>query len=149
MWPNIFNGFATALIFVPLTTLTMGTLRNDQMGNATGIFNLMRNLGGGIGIATVTTLLSRRAQTHQAMMIGNLTPYDPAYQHWTANVSAHLGTTPTDPHTLGLLYKEVLRQANLWAYIDNFRLLAFMCLLCIPWVIFFKRSRRTASAMAH
>ena len=150
MWPNIFNGFATALIFVPLTTLTMGTLANDQMGNATGIFNLMRNLGGGIGIAMVTTLLARRAQVHQAAMVGHLTPYNPAYQSWMATLSKPFGAGPdASQHASGLLYGELLRQANLWAYVDNFRLLAFLCVLCIPFVMIFKRAKGRGPAMAH
>lgn len=60
------NGIAISFIFVPLTTSAMGHLRQEQVGNATGVYNLMRNLGGSIGIALVTTLLARRAETHQA-----------------------------------------------------------------------------------
>ncbi len=81
IWPSVLNGVAISFIFVPLTTSTMGHLRQDQMGNATGIFNLMRNLGGSFGIAMVTTLLARRAQVHQAIMVAHMTPYDPAYKH--------------------------------------------------------------------
>jgi len=50
-WPNAINGFAAGFIFVPLTTLAMGTLRKREMGNATGVYNVMRNIGGSIGIA--------------------------------------------------------------------------------------------------
>jgi DHA2 family multidrug resistance protein len=150
MWPNIFNGFSTALIFVPLTTLTMGTLANDQMGNATGIFNLMRNLGGGVGIATVTTLLARRAQVHQNIMVGHLTPYNPAYQSWMANVMSKFGGGPgASLHASGVLYNELLRQAQLWAYVDNFRLLAFLSVLCIPFVLLFKRTKARGAVLAH
>ena len=67
IWPNIINGFSTALVFVPMTTLAMGTLKNEQMGNATGIFNLMRNLGGGVGIATVTRCYRGGSQTHHGL----------------------------------------------------------------------------------
>jgi DHA2 family multidrug resistance protein len=153
-WPNVINGFGTALIFVPLTTITMGTLRQEQMGNATGIFNLMRNLGGGIGIAMVTTLLARRAQTHQAMMVGHLTPYDPAYQEWMAKVGGHIGggsgSAAGQLTAHGVLYNELLRQANLWAYVDAFRLLAFLCLLCIPTLLLFRRARsKGGAAMTH
>ncbi|HEY1684957.1 MAG TPA: DHA2 family efflux MFS transporter permease subunit [Tepidisphaeraceae bacterium] len=150
MWPNIFNGFATALIFVPLTTLTMGTLANDQMGNATGIFNLMRNLGGGIGIAMVTTLLARRAQVHQAIMVGHLTPYNPAYQSAITALSKPFGSSPDAfQHASGLLYMSLLRQADLWAYVDNFRLLALLCVCCLPFVMLFKRTKGRGAAMAH
>src|SRR5205807_4459693 len=79
MWniilPSMLNGVAISFIFVPLTTSTMGHLRQEQMGNATGLFNLMRNLGGSFGIALVSTWLVRRAQVHQAIMIAHLTPF--------------------------------------------------------------------------
>jgi DHA2 family multidrug resistance protein len=150
-WPNVFNGFGTALIFVPLTTLTMGTLRNEQIGNATGIFNLMRNLGGSVGISMMTTLLARRAQAHQALMVGHLTPYSPEYQQALAALTARLGYTPgSSLQAQGLIYAELLRQANLWAYIDNFRLMAFFCLCCIPFVLLFKRAKPASGpALAH
>jgi DHA2 family multidrug resistance protein len=154
MWPNIFNGFATSLIFVPLTTMTMGTLSNEQMGNATGIFNLMRNLGGSVGIAGVTTLLSRRAQVHQAMMVGHLTPYDPAYQNWINTVSSGLGASVVPGRDAvaqahGVLYAELVRQARLWSYVDCFRLLAGLTLLCVPVALVFRRPRRKGPAVAH
>ena len=73
-------GFGTGFIFVPLTTLSVGTLRNDQIGSATGIQNLMRNVGGSVGISWVSTMLARYAQAHQAFMVGHVSPLDPAYQ---------------------------------------------------------------------
>ncbi len=61
--PNILNGFAMGFVFVPLTTVTLSRLRKQEMGNATGIYNLMRNIGGSVGIATVTTMLVRLADS--------------------------------------------------------------------------------------
>src|SRR4029077_4387486 len=85
IWPSVLNGIAISFIFVPLTTSTMGHLRQDQMGNASGIYNLMRNLGGSFGIALVGTFLDRRAQIHQALMVAHMTPYDTAYrEQWAA-----------------------------------------------------------------
>jgi len=72
IWPSVVNGIAISFIFVPLTTATMSQLAQQQLGNATGLYNLMRNLGGSIGIAFVTTMLARGAQTHQALMVGHL-----------------------------------------------------------------------------
>ncbi len=79
IWPSVVNGIAISFIFVPLTTATMSQLGQAQIGNASGLYNLMRNLGGSIGIAFVTTMLARGAQTHQALMVGHLTPTDPAF----------------------------------------------------------------------
>ena len=66
MWPNVLSGLAMGFIFVPLTVTAMGGLPNEQMGNAAGVYNLMRNIGGSIGIAMATTLVARGTQAHQA-----------------------------------------------------------------------------------
>ena len=79
IWPTVLNGVAISFIFVPLTTATMSQLSQRQIGSATGLYNLMLNIGGSIGIAFVTTLVARGAQAHQALMVGHLTPTDPAF----------------------------------------------------------------------
>src|SRR5437899_9222618 len=61
-WPQFFQGLTMGLIFVPLTTVTMNLIAREEMGNATSIFNLMRNMGGSVGIAAIATMLSRRTQ---------------------------------------------------------------------------------------
>ncbi len=81
-WPNVISGLAMGFVFVPVTTACMANLPNEQMGNATGIFNLMRNIGGSFGISLATTLVARGAQAHQAMMVGHLSPYDPHFQQY-------------------------------------------------------------------
>ncbi|MDB5172382.1 MAG: Drug resistance transporter EmrB/QacA subfamily [Phycisphaerales bacterium] len=147
-WPNILNGLGTAFVFVPLTTLTMGTLRNEQMGNATGIFNLLRNLGGGVGISTVTAMLTRRAQAHQFYSVSHLTPFDPAYHHFlqsaTGAFGAHSGPITGAGQATGQLYAVLLQQAQLWAYVDMFRLMAVLCFICLPGVLLFRRARAHA-----
>ena len=91
VWPMVISGFAMGFIFVPLTTMAMGTLPNEQMGNASGVYNLMRNTGGSIGIAAVTTFLSRGAQVHQAAMSAHITPYDPSFRQWAGRVGGAMG----------------------------------------------------------
>ena len=59
-WPNFFNGFGGGFVFVPLTTLAMGRLRKQEIGNAAGIYNLVRNIGGSIGISALTAFLVAR-----------------------------------------------------------------------------------------
>jgi DHA2 family multidrug resistance protein len=151
--PNIINGFSTALVFVPLTTLTMGTLKNEQMGNAAGIFNLMRNLGGGIGIALVTTLLSRGAQAHQAAMSPHVSLTDPAFveRHaaLTHALTQEVGRQGAAAAANGILYGQLLRQAQLAAYIDNFRLLAVLCVGCLPFLLLFKRAKAKGPISVH
>ena len=153
IWPSVLNGVAISFIFVPLTTATMGYLRQDQMGYATGIFNLMRNLGGSFGISMVTTLLARRAQTHQAMMVAHLTPYDPAYRHSLAlaqqALTAGSGSYQAHQQAVGMVYHSLLQQASLWAFVEDFRLFGVLCLACLPLVMLFRRVKRGAAVAAH
>jgi MFS transporter, DHA2 family, multidrug resistance protein len=150
VWPNIINGLASGFIFVPLSTMAMGTLSNEQMGNAAGLFNLMRNTGGSIGIAAVTTLLSRGAQVHQAMIASHLTPYDPAFRQRLEHIQHSVGTSggTVSPQALALVYGVVGKQSMLLSFMDDFRLLAFLCLLCVPVALLFKRVRAKGGPVA-
>ena len=146
--PSVLNGIAISFIFTPLTTAAMGYLRQDQMANATGIYNLMRNLGGSFGIALVSTIIVRRAQVHQALMVGHLTPFDPVYVERLAAATKALtpqsGPVLAQMQAHGLIYNTLLSQSSLWAFVENFRLFGFLCLLCLPLVLLFKRVKRGA-----
>jgi DHA2 family multidrug resistance protein len=153
VWPQILSGLAIGFVFVPLTVMATGTLTNEQIGNATGIFNLMRNIGGSFGIAAVTTMLARGAQVHQAAMVHNLTPYDPVYQQrlhdMTSAFAARGNPMTAAQQAYDALYQSLVTQATLLAYIDNFRVLAFLCVICVPAALLFKKVRagRAAPAM--
>ena len=148
VWAAVLNGMSTGMIFVPLSLMTMGRLRNEQMGNAAGLYTLMRNLGGSVGIAIATTLLARSAQAHQAVLASHLTPYDPAYEQARQSLERYL-TTHTDPVTasrqaLGVLYKLLVQQATLLAFLDVFRLISLLALVCVPTAFLFARVRARA-----
>jgi DHA2 family multidrug resistance protein len=145
--PNLINGFAGGFIFVPLTTMTMGRLRREEVGNAAGIYNLMRNIGGSIGIATVTTFLVRGSQVHQSYLVANVTAKNPAMTGLLQGLQAQLCTRGFDAYTahqkaLGMLYGLLQQQASLLSYADNFRLLGLLSLLCIPLALLFRRVQR-------
>jgi len=145
VWPNIMNGFAGGFIFVPLTTMTMGRLRKEQIGNAAGIYNLMRNIGGSIGIASVTTMLVRGSQIHQNYLVAHLTQSNPDTLQAVEGLQAQLhleGASLYNAHlqSLGALYRSVQQQAAVLSYADNFRFMGFLMVLCIPLVLLFQRS---------
>jgi DHA2 family multidrug resistance protein len=152
IWPSVLNGIAISFIFVALTTSTMGHLRQDQMGNAAGIYNLMRNIGGSFGIGGVTTIVARRAQVHQALMVGHMTPYDAAYTHQLAAaqhaLTASSGSWLAHQRAVGMLYNTLLTQSSLWAFVENFRLFGVLCLVCLPLVLLFKRVQRGQKPIA-
>ena len=91
-WPNFIQGMGMALTMVPLMTVAMATIRNEQMGNATGLFALARNLAGSIGIAVAIAMVSRGALRHQAYLTAHLTPYDLPYQN-----AVQVGQVASDP----------------------------------------------------
>jgi DHA2 family multidrug resistance protein len=145
IYPMIISGFAMGFVFVPLTTMAMATLPQEQIGNASGIYNLMRNTGGSIGIAIMTTLLARNAQVHQAVLTTHTSEYDPAFQAAFQQIKTTLMAT-MDPasatqQAYATMYGMVVRQAAVLSYIDNFRLLAILCMLCVPAAFLFKRVR--------
>jgi DHA2 family multidrug resistance protein len=145
--PNVLNGFSGGLIFVPMTTMAMGRLRKQEIGNASGIYNLMRNIGGSIGISSVTTMLVRGSQTHQNFLAANITAGNSGVGAMLQGMQAKLSLSGADTYTahqkaLGALYQNMQRQASLLAYIDNFRWLGYLALLCVPIVLLFHGARR-------
>ena len=143
IWPSIVNGIAISFIFVPLTTATMSQLAQQQLGNATGLYNLMRNLGGSIGIAFVTTMLARGAQVHQALMVGHLAPDNPAFRQQfdsAKHLLAHHGDSATaSRQAYNAVYSLLDQQAHLLAFVDNFFIFGAMAVLTMPLIFLFKR----------
>ena len=145
LWPNIINGLALGFIFVPLTTSAMGLLRNEEIANATGIYNLVRNIGAAAGIAMMTTFLARGAQVHQNVMVAHMTPYDPAYQQQLHTIQSGLtpysGAYEAAQQAQAVMGMQLTRQATLWAYVDDFRLLALMATACLPGLLLLRKLR--------
>ena len=105
-------------------SLSMATLSNVKIGNASGVFNLSRNLGGSIGISISTTYFTRLAQFYQAQMIGNLSPMTPIYQQRLAGFTSALtplsGAPQAAQQAQGLLYSTVLQQSLYQAFTSVF-----------------------------
>ena len=146
IFPTVLNGVAISFIFVPLTTATMSQLKQREIGSGTGLYNLMLNIGGSIGIALVTTLVARGAQAHQALMVGHLTPTDPVFTQRLA-AAQHALAQQTDPVTAShqayaLIYGTLNAQSHLWAFVDTFRMFGLMVLCCLPLILLFKRVKR-------
>src|SRR5207253_5007367 len=143
--PLIIQGSAMGLLFVPLTTITNDSIPKEQMGNATSLFNLMRNIGASIGIASVTTISSRHAQVHVNTLGANVTPYNPLAQTMMAQMKAAFmargmdAATATKQAAAGL-FGMVQQQAAMMGYIDVFFLLAIMFAACLPLILLMKKA---------
>ncbi len=148
---NILAGFGTGCLFVPLTTLSVGTLHNEQIGNAVGLQNLIRNIGGSIGLSLVSTFEQRLAQVHQSLLIGHLSPLNLEFQQKLAVARGIFAQrfNPSDAlaHAQGLLYNTLLQQSSYWAFMDLFFAVACACVLCVLGIAFYEKPR-TVHAMA-
>lgn len=141
-WPRVILGFGMGMFFVPLTTATFAHIPKPQMGNATGIYNLLRNLGGSFGVAFATTILTQRAQVHQLFLVENITPFDPEFQSRFVQLfkwlSVYRPEMASPQGVLALIYQEVQRQANMLAFNDAFWVLSWVAGGLVPVVILFK-----------
>ena len=129
--PRVIQGFALGFIFVPLSTLTLATIRRDKLVNATSAYNVLRNLGGSVGIALATTVLAQRSQLHQQNLVSHVTVWDPATQErlarWTSHFLAHGSDAFTaQRQAVAMLYQDAVGQAQVLAYADDFWLLAIL-----------------------
>jgi len=139
-WPRLVQGAGVGFIFVPLNTVALATIPRERMGNATALLNVVRNLGGAIGVALLTTLLARRSQTHQAILVGHIDVWDTETADRLRTWATHFATQGADHFTadrraVSALYQEVTRQAQLLAFADDFWILFILfcgSLLLLP-----------------
>lgn len=154
IWPRVVLGIGMGFLFIPLTTLTMSGIRKEDMGNATAIYNLLRNLGGSFGVAFVTTMLARRAQFHQNHLVEHLTPFDGNYQTGTAYASKFLEykgfeSGLSDYGGLGMIYGKLIKQASMLSFNDAFYLLCVLMLAILPLVFLMRRGKSEMPAGMH
>jgi len=141
--PQIFNGFSMGFLFVPMTVLTMSTLRQSEINQATGIMSLWRNIGASIGISVMFAYQTRMGQVHQAMLVSNVNPYAPAFRQWSGHLES-LGASPMTSYALA--YAKVGQQASMLAFCDAFHWLAMLSFLCIPLVFLFRKHKTNKPA---
>ena len=147
MIPNYFMGLGMGLAGVPIINLSLETLSNLQMTNASGLQNLLKNIGSAIGTSLVATMLTRFSQVHQYMMVGKLTDLNPAFtervQSTTAMLSQYTHASVANYMAQYSQYATLLKQSSLWAYMDSFRIFGLACLVLIPLLLLFKKSKTT------
>jgi MFS transporter, DHA2 family, multidrug resistance protein len=143
MLPNILQGFGMALVMVPLMTIAVGTLSREKMGNASGIFNLTRNLAGSIGISITTTYLARLSQVHQANLVGHISPYDLAFRERFSAFQGYFSGSSGGPlakqQAYAVLNQLMLQQATIKAFVDVFAWTAFITICCLPGALLLKK----------
>ena len=153
--PLIIRGIGLSLLFVPLTTLALGSLEPKDIPQGTGLNNMMRQLGGSFGIALITTMLHNRQGLHRAQLVEHINQYNPAFSQQLSNTTNSFiakGYSFVDAQTLAFkaIDFSVLKQTLLLSYIDGFWFVGVFFLFCIP-LLYLQKIRRGApvSAGAH
>jgi DHA2 family multidrug resistance protein len=154
-WPQFFQGLGLSAIFVPLTTISMDRIAREKMGNATSLFNLMRNLGGSVGIAMTGTMLARQTQAYVNVYGANVDAYSPAAQRAfdaarAGFLAAGADVTTATQRAYAALFGSVQQQASMVSFVLLFRLLGVIFLFLLPLILVMKRPRsKEAAAGAH
>src|SRR5256886_9815856 len=135
-----------AFLSPPLQTLTLATIRLERLGNATAAYNVVRNIGGSIGVALATTLLVRRSQAHQTTLVSHLDVWDAdtsaRLKQWTAHfVSQGADSFTAGRRALAMLYRSTIEQAQVMAYADDFWLISVVFFAILPLIPLMRRVR--------
>jgi DHA2 family multidrug resistance protein len=152
-WPQFIQGIGMGFLFVPLTTVTHDPIPRERMGNATSVFNLMRNIGGSVGIAMVTTIIARRTQSNTNILGANVTLFSPAAQQMLAAARAGFMARGMEAYTAtrqayAAVFGMVQQQAAMVSFVGVFRLLGIMFLCVIPLIFLMKKPRHAAGPAA-
>jgi len=153
-WPQLIQGVGMSLVFVPLTTVSMDPVPRERMGNATSLFNLMRNIGGSVGIATTGTMLARQQQSTTALLGRNVTVYDTTSQSMLAQmkmsfVAAGADAVTATQRAYAALFGLVQRQATMVSFVQIFQLLGIMFIALVPLVLLMQRPKGGGHVSAH
>ncbi|MDE3154946.1 MAG: DHA2 family efflux MFS transporter permease subunit [Acidobacteriota bacterium] len=154
-WPQFVQGMGMAFVFVPLTTITMDPIPKERMGNATSLFNVMRNIGGSVGIATASTLLARRAQVHINVMGAHVNAYSETSRVLLQEMRAGFMAAGSDPTTAThqaylALFGTVERQATMMSFVEIFLWFGLLFFAALPLVLLMRRpSGKPGTVAAH
>ena len=152
-WPQFYQGMGMSALFVPLTTISMDPIPRERMGNATSLFNLMRNLGGSIGIATTSTMLARHQQANINVFGAHVDAYSPATQRAFEAARSGFMAGGSDFATAtqrayAALFGTLNQQAAMVAFVTLFRLLGLIFIILVPAILLMKRPRSRGGPMA-
>lgn len=146
-WPLIMRGIAMGMLFIPVTTLSLSTLKGKEIGQGSAFTGMMRQLGGSFGIALITTLLTRQNITHWSNLASKLDASSTAVQQRVLGLQQGLmlrGMPAGDAVKASYagLSGMVAKQAAVLSYMDIFLYLSIMFLVCVPFVLMVKGNRK-------
>jgi DHA2 family multidrug resistance protein len=143
-WPQVLQGVGFSLVFVALSTAALATIERAQMTQATGLYNVVRQVFGSVGIAAAATVVTNSTTRYYAVIGAAVTPYDMATRRFLAEASAAMLQSGVDSSTaarraLGLLNQLLLEQSTVLAYNHAFKLVALLFACSVPLALFLRR----------
>jgi len=152
---RMLQSFGLAFLFIPINVAAFDYVPKEKSNMGTGIINLARNIGASVGIATVTTMLDRRTQFHQARLMDHVNGFSVAYHNLlqgtqTKLVAAGSTIAHANVQAQATIYGTIQRQAAMLAFLDNFKMLGLVFFAIIPILLLMKKPRvRGGSAPVH
>ncbi|HUU67410.1 MAG TPA: DHA2 family efflux MFS transporter permease subunit [Methyloceanibacter sp.] len=143
--PNMVAGVGTGLFFVPLTAVAFASVASGKYDEASGIYSLMRGIGGSVGIAIVSSLFVRQAHIHFAELTAHITPFNQNIVPYLAD----RGLSPFSPQAGPLIGHDIARQAQMLAFNDMFWFIAIVTLAITPVLFFMTRPKEVSLVPAH
>jgi MFS transporter, DHA2 family, multidrug resistance protein len=145
-WPQVIQGAAMAFLFIPLMAVSMSAISKEKMGNATSIYNLMRNIGGSFGISMMTTFLARRSQVHQNQMVGHISLFDHNAQNMWLGMKSWFelhgsNSVEASRKALGVMYGMLQQQAMMLSFVEAFWVMGVIFFCMIPLLLLLRNPR--------
>ncbi|HUM96415.1 MAG TPA: DHA2 family efflux MFS transporter permease subunit [Chitinophagaceae bacterium] len=146
-WMLIMRGIAMALLFIPVTTLSLSTLKGKEIGEGAAFTGMMRQLGGSFGIAIITTFMAQQLMVHRADLVSKLDINSPVVQARVSNIQ-HAFMAKGDAPNIALqkayqlMDYSVMKQSSVMSYMDVFLYIGLLFLICVPFVLLVKNKKR-------
>jgi DHA2 family multidrug resistance protein len=150
-WPQVWQGFGFSLLFVPLSTAALATIEKPRMTAATGLYNVVRQVAGSIGIAIAATEVSRGTTSTFATITTHVTPYDLLSRQWLAHVTAAMQAAGASAdvaahQAIALLYASIQHQAAVIAYDRVMFYIAVLFIVALPLALLLRKGADTGEA---
>lgn len=146
-WMLIVRGIGMGMLFIPITTLSLSTLKGQQIGQGAAFTGMMRQLGGSFGVALITTFVSRRNELHRVDLVSKLDTNNPDVMNRVSGMTSSFISKGMDTKSaLGSAYQSleysVMKQSVVMSYMDVFLYLGLMFLICVPFVLMVKGNKQ-------
>lgn len=144
-WILIIRGFGMGMLSVPVSTMSLSTLKGAEIGQGAAFSGMMRQLGGAFGVALISTFVTRQTDAHRATLVAHLDPTTPQVQARIALLTAGLHDRQK---ALALLDAQVTKQATVLSYMDVFLWVGVLFVICVPFVLLFIKTAKNKVSLA-